>query len=116
MRARWTTLGAVCSLLAIAGCRPQGVTFEQFVNTTVELRQAARQATTPAAFAARKRAIEARHHVTDADLNRFVHQHATDVKLLSAAWDSVEARLGRAGQRDAATHPTPQPAIGRAHV
>jgi hypothetical protein len=85
-----------------------GLSFEQFVSTTVELRQAAASATTPAAFQARKREIEARLKVTDADLERFTREHANEVKLLSAAWDSVEARLGRGGPRGAAG-PTPLP-------
>ncbi len=110
MRVRWHTVGALLPLLLAAACRQRGgISFEQFVNTTVELRQAASQTTSPAAFEARKRAIEARHHVTDADLQRFTRAHAADVKLLSAAWDSVEARLDRAGPRDAVTHPVPGP-------
>ncbi len=110
MRIRWQTVGAVLLLPLAAACRDrESITFEQFVNTTVELRQAANQTTSPQAFDERKRAIEARHRVTDADLDRYVRGHADDVKLLSAAWDSVEARLGRAGVRDAATRPTPRP-------
>ncbi len=110
MRVRWQTVGAALLLPLATACRERGgITFDQFVNTTVALRQAANQTTSPEAFAERKRAIEARQHVTDADLDGFVRAHASDVKLLSAAWDSVEARLGRAGARDAATRPTPGP-------
>ncbi len=110
MGVRWQTVGAVLPLLLAAGCRGRGgIGFDQFVNTTVELRQAANQTSSPAAFEARKRAIQARHHVTDADLERFTREHAGDPKLLATAWDSVQARLERAGVRDAATRPTPGP-------
>ncbi len=87
----------------------RGLSFEQFVQATVELRRAVADAPSPAAFQTRKQAIEKRLKVTDADLQRYVRDHARDVKLMSAAWDSVEARLGRAGTADAATRPTPQP-------
>ncbi len=90
-----------------------GLSFEQFVDATVKLRQAAAQATTPAAYEAKKKEIETRLKITDADLQRYVSDHARDVKLLSAVWDSVEARLGRAGAADAATRPVPQPPTSR---
>lgn len=86
-----------------------GLSFEQFVQTTVELRQAAAAAATPVAYQTRKQAIEKRLKVSDADLERYVQDHAEDIRLMSAVWDSVEARLGRAGKADAATRPTPQP-------
>ncbi len=112
MRARRHTLAMLLTPFLVSACeKDRTISFEQFVNTTVELRKAATQTNTPAAFDARKRAIEAKQRVTDADLNGFLRKHARDVKLLSAAWDSVEARLGRAGARDAATRPTPGPPV-----
>ncbi|HEX9106816.1 MAG TPA: hypothetical protein VF832_06305 [Longimicrobiales bacterium] len=99
-------------LLAVLllGCREsQGLSFDRFVNVNVELRRAANETRTPADFAARKRAIESRMQVSDVELQQFVESHRSDMKVMSAAWDSVEARLGRASQRDAATRPTPQP-------
>jgi len=108
---------AVLALACTAACDrslgrlpwEHGLTFEQFVNATVQLRLAAGQATTPAAYATRKREIEKRLGVTDADLREYVSAHARDVKLISAAWDSVEARLSRANLPDTATRPVTQP-------
>jgi hypothetical protein len=93
---------AACALLA--GCRgDSGISFDQFVNATVELRKLSARATTPASYAAGKREVEARLHVTDADLDRWARDHSDDVTLMSAAWDSVEARLGRATEPDTAS-------------
>ena len=98
---------AACALLAGCG-RGSGISFDQFVNATVELRRLSTRATTPASYAAGKREVEARLHVTDADLERWTRDHGDDVTLTSAAWDSVEARLGRATAADTASrHGTP---------
>ena len=94
----------------LLGCGTgRGLSFEQFVNATVELRRAADDTNTPAEFAARKQAIERRMQVSDVELQQFVAQHRTDTKLMSAAWDSVEARLGRAMEKDTLRRPTPLP-------
>ena len=85
-----------------------GLTFEQFVDATVQLRLAAARTATPAAYETRKREVEKRLGVSDADLRQYVNGHARDVKLLSAAWDSVEARVARANLPDTTTRPVPQ--------
>ena len=92
---------AACALLAGCG-RGSGISFDQFVNATVELRKLSTRATAPASYAAGKREVEARLHVSDADLERWARDHGDDVTLMSAAWDSVEARLGRATEAAAA--------------
>lgn len=108
---------AVLTLACAAACDrslarlrgEHGLTFEQFVHATVQLRLAAAQATTPAAYETRKREVEKRLGVSDADLREYVSAHGSDVKLLSAAWDSVEARVGRANFPDTANRPGRQP-------
>ncbi len=111
-----TCAGLLFLLLLLPGCASrEGLSFERFVNAMVELRRASRETKSPSEFAAKKQAIETRLGVTDGQLQRYMRDHRRDVKLLSAAWDSVEARLSRGGVQDAATRPTRQgvgPQIG----
>ncbi len=87
--------------LAAAGCskglklQPTRLSFDQFVNATVELRRAAAEASSPADFQLRKREIERQRHFSDDDLREFARVYASDVRVLSAAWDSVQERLDR---------------------
>ncbi len=86
--------------LAATGCqrlqmKSTRLTFDQFVNATVALRRAAAEVNDTTAFQLRKREIEKKLNFSDADLREFSRVHATDVVLISAAWDSVEARLDR---------------------
>ena len=92
-------------------CAGRRGTIERFIffSEPVQLRLAAAQATTPAAYETRKREVEKRLGVSDADLREYVSAHGSDVKLLSAAWDSVEARVGRANFPDTANRPGRQP-------
>ena len=108
MRVHASCLALLALPFASACANRDGLSFEKFVSATVELRRAADDTKTPAEYAARKLAIEQRLQVSDAELRRFVESHRTDMKLMSAAWDSVEARLGRANEKDAAMRPGPQ--------
>lgn len=111
-------VGLLLAGLVLAGCGERlGVTqtrlsVDEFVNATVALRRAAVETANPAAFQVRKREIEAKLHFSDADLRDFTRAHEDDAPLISAAWDSVEARLDRPatappGSRDAPVHPGP---------
>ncbi len=113
----------IAVLLAGAGCgdrlnlKPTRLSFDQFVNATVELRRAAVETDNPAAFQVRKREIQRRLNFTDDDLREFSRAHASDITVLSAAWDSVEARLDRpptaTKAAPAGATPTAMPATGR---
>lgn len=103
MRRRTLTLALTLSAAALAGCRAirartddGGISTAQYVDAMVELRALADSAKTPAEFAARKQHALARLGVTDAEITRFAHDHATDVETMSSAWDSIESRLDRA--------------------
>jgi len=87
--------------VAVAGCgntlklQPTRLSFDEFVNATVELRRAAAETNSPAEFQLRKRDVERRLRFSDDDLREFARVHAGDARVLSAAWDSIEARLDR---------------------
>ena len=113
---------AVVSLLLIgvaaAGCgsrlklKPTRLSFDQFVNATVQLRRAAAETNNPAEYQLRKREIERKLHFSDDDLREFTRVHVSDVRVLSAAWDSVEARLDRTGNASKAAPSTGPDAAG----
>lgn len=109
MRASTVLVPAIAVVL-VGGCSRESssIGFDKFVNANVQLRRLSEQSTSTSEFDARKRATLARLGVSDADLTDFVKAHSGDVKYMSAAWDSVEARLGRA---DSAAHGPPPGAV-----
>ena len=66
---------------------------EAFVDVLVAVRQAAREAGSPEAFAARRDAILEEAGVTEAELQAFVDEGVHDPKRLAEAWDSAATRL-----------------------
>lgn len=94
---------ALAAALTLAACRPAGrsetvagVSPSRYADAMVELRRLAADTHSAAEFQARKAETLARLHVTEPQLQEFARAHATDVALMSAVWDTVEARLGRA--------------------
>ncbi len=100
MRAGFPIL-LLTALAVVAGCgdrlrlKSTRLSFDQFVNATVELRRAAAESDNPAEFQVRKRQIQDRLHFSDADLREFARAHVKDTNVMSAAWDSIELRLDR---------------------
>lgn len=116
-------VGLLLAGLVLAGCgdrlrvRQTRLSVDEFVNATVALRRAAVETSNPAAFQVRKREVQAKLHFSDADLRDFARAHMDDAPLISAAWDSVEARLERpaappAGSPAPTGHPGPKGANG----
>ncbi|MBX6365406.1 MAG: hypothetical protein IRZ00_16170 [Gemmatimonadetes bacterium] len=102
---------ALAAALALPACRAggprgevAGVSPSRYADALVALRRIAATAKSPAEFQAQKAQALARLGVTEAQLQAFARAHATDVALMSAVWDTVEARLNRPAQ------PGPPPA------
>jgi hypothetical protein len=71
-----------------------GAEDEQFVETMVELRQAALTAGTDTArFEALRRAVLQEQGVTEEELRAYVTSRAGDLNHMATVWDSVAARL-----------------------
>lgn len=81
--------------LLMLGCEePEpALPVETFVDVLVAVRQAAREAGSPEAFAARRDAILQEAGVTEAELQAFVEEGVHDPKRLADAWDSAATRL-----------------------
>ncbi len=86
----------------------------EFVDIMVELRAAERALqpsdSTVATFEERKQEILSRHHVTEADVRRFMEVHAGDLQLMAEVWDSITQQLRYARGDSAAVGPLSAPA------
>lgn len=86
---------------AFVACHPanretvDGVSPSRYTDAVVALRRLATDARSPAEFQTKKAETLSRLHVTDAQLQAFARAHAADAALMSAVWDTVEARLER---------------------
>ena len=66
---------------------------ETFIDVMVELRRAAAQDTSQAAFEASKGRILEAAGVTDSALIEYVRLNAARIEFMAEVWDSVDARL-----------------------
>lgn len=85
-------LGAMLAACTREAAGPQ-LEPETYVDVMVALRRAHRQTATPAEFQARRQAILQEAGVTDSLLVQWVRSRGEDVELLTALWDSINARL-----------------------
>jgi hypothetical protein len=110
---RVTHLTVATLALALAGCREQqasgAIPRQRFVLANADLRSVS---DTAARGDSLRRAALSRHHVTEADLRRFVQVHERSPAYLAAVWrevaDSVEKRYTRTWPR----HVGPPPGAG----
>src|SRR5687768_9638624 len=72
-----------------------GLSRDQFIEVFIALRNAKKDARTPAAFEEQKRQILARAKITEADFKSFGQAHAEDLSFMAAVWDTIQARLDR---------------------
>lgn len=93
---------ALAAALVLTACRAggpreevAGVSPSRYADAMVALRRLTATARSPAEFQAQKAQALARLRVTEPQLQAFARAHATDIALMSAVWDTVEARLGR---------------------
>ena len=90
---------AACALsIAPTGCRRavepgEPMTRDTFVQVIVDLRRAALEAESQAAFEARKAEILRQAGVTDSALLAYTRVHAGELEFMTALWDTIDARL-----------------------
>ena len=84
-------------MVALPACErePQGpdLRAETYIDVMVELRRAHTPQMSPAEFEAKRAEILAEAGVTDSLLVQWARAHGRDVALMSAVWDSINARL-----------------------
>ncbi|HKP74784.1 MAG TPA: hypothetical protein VJT67_04540 [Longimicrobiaceae bacterium] len=114
MRHTLPTLALLAAALvaAASGCRPKqaagAIPRDRFVQANVDMR--AVPDTVAGADSLRKAALR-KHHVTEADLRRFVDAHARNPEYLSGVWREVSDSLQRRFER---TFPSVQERVRQA--
>ena len=72
-----------------------GLSRDQFIEVFIALRNAKKNALTPADFEEQKRQILARAKITEAQFKNFGQAHAEDLKFMAEVWDTIQTRLDR---------------------
>lgn len=84
---------AACGGDAAAPAGDPGTDRETFIATYVDLRTEVIRGSTHELGEEQRRAVLARHGVTEEDLMSFAEFHGRDVAFMREVWDEVEARL-----------------------
>ena len=72
-----------------------GLSRDQFIEVFIALRNAKKNAGTPADFEEQKRQILARAKITEEQFKRFGEAHTEDLGFMAAVWDTIQIRLDR---------------------
>ncbi len=91
----WTTGALILLLQGCGGGSPDTITSETFIDTYVDLREAALSTDSLRLATADRERVLAEHGVTEADLEAFVEVHATELEYMRDVWNEVETRLDR---------------------
>jgi hypothetical protein len=72
-----------------------GLSRDQFIEVFIALRNAKKNALTPADFEVQKRQILGRAKITEAQFKSFGEAHTEDLAFMAAVWDTIQTRLDR---------------------
>ena len=72
-----------------------GLSRDQFIEVFIALRNAKKNAPTPADFEQRKREILGRAKITEAQFKSFGEAHTEDLGFMASVWDTIQTRLDR---------------------
>ena len=72
-----------------------GLSRDQFIEVFIALRNAKKNARTPADFEEQKRQILGRAKITEAQFKSFGEAHTEDLGFMAAVWDTIQIRLDR---------------------
>jgi hypothetical protein len=101
MEAMRHLLYGLLALALLGACRgpaPTAIDRDRFVETVVELRQAAMETRSePAAYEARKAQVLQRQGVSEAELREYVEVHGRDVEHMAEVWNAINNELTERG-------------------
>ena len=86
-----------CQRTAKSGQPTSGLTTREFIDLYVALKQAQASTHAPADFEKTKQQLFQKAHAQPESLQRFVQEHAGDVKMMANVWDTIASRLLRTG-------------------
>jgi hypothetical protein len=78
-----------------AGAPGSTIGKDEFIEVYLELRRAAVQADSGPAFDLIKREILERHGISGQDLIDYIETHSSDLREMTATWDTIYQRLDR---------------------